>query len=265
MKAFNAGDLEGVLRDFSKDAIYVTEDGRTLKGIDDIKKEFADQFEDLKGATLKLNVYAIEFSPDKQRATERGVSIVTTPDGIQDPSSYVAEFVAQDKQWKVSRVVEKPQAITAEHMQDLAWMIGDWNDQSEDASIRTKAEWSLNRGFIARKFAVSGEGLRELAGIEYIGWDPIKNQIRSSYFDSDGGYGTGVWRHEGNRWIEEVSGVTPAGEVATATHILTPKDQNTFTWSTIHRRVGGSSMEDLPEIVIHRTSSAQLEAARGQL
>jgi len=264
VKAFNAGDVEAAVRTFTKDAVYITDDGKTLRGVDEIKKVLSEQFKELQGAKLKLNVYAIEFSPDKQKATERGVSIVTTSDGIDEPSSYIAEFTRQGNQWQISRVVETPQAITAEHLEPLAWMIGDWTDQSEDIDISTKVGWSLNRGFITRKFTASGVG-RDLTGVEYIGWDPSKNQIHSWYFDSDGGHGTGVWRHEGKSWFEDITAVTPRGEVATATHIFTPKGQNSFAWRAIHRLVGGQPQNDIPEVVIHRTTSEQLQAAREQL
>jgi uncharacterized protein (TIGR02246 family) len=265
VKAFNAGDAEGLASDFTNDAIYVTDEGKTLKGIDEIKTVLADQFKDQKGATLKLNVYSIEFSADKQRATERGVSTVTTADGLDEPSTYVVEYVRQGDQWRISRVIEAPQAITADHLEPLAWMLGDWTDQSEDVDVRFNAEWSLNRGFINRKFALSGGGMRDLQGVEVIGWDPSENRIRSWYFDSDGGHGAGVWRRDGNSWIEDITGVTPKGEVATATNIFTPKDQDSFGWRTINRCVGGEPQAELPEIVIHRTTGAQLEAARGQL
>ena len=262
VKAFNSGDADAAARDFSKDAVYVTDDGTTLHGVDEIKKALAEQFKDMEGATLKLNVYGIDVAPDKQHATERGVSIVAK-DGIQEPSGYVAEFTREGDQWRLSRVVEQPQAPTAEHLQDLAWMIGDWVDPSADSTIRTKVEWSLDRGFITRKFAVAGAGTRELSGIEYIGWDPENKEIQSWYFDSEGGHGSGQWRKEGNGWIEESSGVMPDGGTASATqYTFTPIDENSFSWRVANRKVADEAQEDVPEIIIHRANKAQQDKAQ---
>ena len=265
VKAFNAGDIDGAMKFFTQDAVYVTDEGQTLNGLPEIKDFFQEQFKAIKGANLKLNVYSVDFAPDKKRATERGVSIVTF-EGNQEPSSYIAEFKFQDNQWLVSRVVESPESANAEHLKVLEWMIGDWSDLSEDANIRAKTEWSLDRAFITRKFDVSGTGRRTLKVIEYIGWDPVGKEIYSSYFDSEGGHGRGRWRFDSKSksWIEDATGITPRGEVASATHIFKPRDKNSFTFTSINRRFGGEAQEDLPEVTIQRTSE-QARAAGGQL
>jgi uncharacterized protein (TIGR02246 family) len=264
VNAFNSGDIESVTKMYSDDAVYVTDEGQTLKGRNEIKKAFEQQFKEMNGAQLSLKVYSIEFSPDKQRATERGVSFVTKDD-INEPSSYIAEFILKDNQWLMSKVVESPEAATAEKLEPLSWMIGEWADNSEDATIVTKNEWSLDRAFITRKFDVSGEGRRSVKGIEYIGWDAAKKEIHSWYFDSAGGHGGGRWKFDGKSWIVDAAGVTPSGEIATGTHVFTPKDKNSFTWSTIHRRVGGESEPDVPEVTIQRSTQEQASAAREKL
>ena len=34
-----------------------------------------------------------------------------------------------------------------------------------------------------------------------IGYDPVKGRLRSWVFDSEGGFGEGSWRQEGNKWL----------------------------------------------------------------
>src|SRR5438105_2392494 len=131
VQAFNAGDANAAATYYTEDAVYETEDGRTLKGRDAIRNEFTEQFKESANDTLKLNVYAINVAPDKTSATERGVSIVTGEDGVQEADGYVAEFRREGDRWLVSRVVEKPQAASAEQLAVLGWMIGDWTDQSD--------------------------------------------------------------------------------------------------------------------------------------
>jgi uncharacterized protein (TIGR02246 family) len=264
IKAFNSDNAEAAAQLFTEDAVYYTDEGRTLRGREEIKRDLEEQFKTASGETLDLKVYSIDVAPDKTKATERGVSIVTA-NGIQEPSSYVAEYTRQGDKWLVSRVVEEAESPSAEHLKDLAWMIGAWKDQSEGATIRTKSEWALNRSFVTRKFAVSGNGLRDLKGLEYIGWDPLSKEIRSWYFDSQGGYGNGRWHHEGKTWVEQSSGVTPAGETASGTHIFTPRDENSFSWRSINRKIGNEAQEDIPEVIIYREKDEQSDAAKGEL
>ncbi len=260
IKAFNSKDIATVIQSFAEDAVYVTDYGKTLNGRAEIERELKSQFDETGDSTLKLNVYSVVFSADRQKATERGVSIVTE-DGVDEPSSYVAEFTKQqDGAWRVSRVVETAQAASATHLRRLEWMIGEWDDQSEDSDVRTNTEWALDRAFLTRRFAVSIPGQRELKGIEYIGWDPIKGEIHSWYFDSDGGYGGGRWKQEGKSWVEEVVGITPKGEATGATHVFTPKDADTFTWRSINRSVGGEKVDDIPEVTIKKMKSEQAES-----
>jgi uncharacterized protein (TIGR02246 family) len=266
IKAFNAKDVAAAMQSFTDDAIYVTDFGKTLRGKAEIQSTLQSEFEDADDSTLKLNVYSLEFSPDRQKAMERGVSIVTRDD-VQEPSSYVAEYTKQDGTWRVSRVVETPEAKSAEHLRRLEWMIGDWADVSEDedVDIHVKTEWALDRAFLTRRFAVSTPGRRELKVLENIGWDPVRREIHSWYFDSDGGYGGGRWRQEGKNWVVECTGITPSGESASATHIYFPKDTNTFTWRAVNRSVGEEKQDDIPEVSIQRVKSEPADGSKGQL
>ncbi len=251
IQAFNAKDAAAAVASFTDDAVYETDYGATLRGRAEIQDVLESEFAAAGNSTLKLNVYSIEFSPDKQKAVERGISIVTA-DEIEEPSSYQAIFEKQGDAWRVSKVIEQPEAPVTKHLKDLAWMIGKWNDESEDVSVLTKSEWALDRAFITRRFAVTTPGKRELKGIEYIGWDPERQQLFSRYFDSDGGSGMGRWRRDGKSWIEESSGTLPNGGTASATHIFTPVDSNHFTWRSIDRRVGDEKQDDIPEVTISR-------------
>jgi uncharacterized protein (TIGR02246 family) len=267
VKDFNAGNIDEAMKSFTEDAVYLTDEGETLNGLPAIKQYFQGQFDEMRGAQLRLKVYAIDFAADKQSATERGVSVVTF-EGTEEPSSYTADFKLQGGQWRVARVKESPESASAEHLKPLEWMIGDWSDVSEDSNIRTKSEWALDRAFITRRFDVSGDGRRGLKGIEYIGWDPAKKEIHSWYFDSEGGYGGGRWRFDAQNksWVEDSVGITPKGEVASATHIFKPKDKNSFTFRSINRRFGDEAQDDVPEITIQRNSEQQqVSAAREPL
>ena len=61
----------------------------------------------------------------------------------------------------------------------------------------------------------------DLEGTQVIGWDPAAGTIRSWMFDSDGGFGEGIWSKKDNSWIVKFSQVLPDGRKASATNIYT--------------------------------------------
>ena len=81
------------------------------------------------------------------------------PDAPVEDSKYTAVLVKRDGQWLLDRVTEEdilgPRPSNYEHLKELAWMIGSWVDDNDpDANIHTDCEWTKNRNFITRAFAV---------------------------------------------------------------------------------------------------------------
>jgi hypothetical protein len=139
-----------------------------------------------------------------------------------------------------------------EHLKELEWMIGEWVDEGEEATITTVCKWTKNRNFMTRSFTVTfAEGL-ELEGTQVVGWDPVARQIRSWMFDSEGGFGQGRWTRQGNRWVVKASQVLKGGRRASAINVLTYVDQNTFTWQSIGREIAGELQPNVPEVTIVR-------------
>jgi hypothetical protein len=131
-------------------------------------------------------------------------------------------------------------------------MIGSWVDQDESATIQTDCEWTKNRNFINRSFAIVVGDEIDLAGMQIIGWDPIAKQIRSWIFDSDGGFAEGKWTRKGDRWLIQASGTTPDGKKSSAVNIITYIDDNTCTWQSINRVVGGDMLPNVDEVLVVR-------------
>ena len=85
-----------------------------------------------------------------------------------------------------------------------------------------------------------------------IGWDPLTEQIKSWFFDSDGGYGHAYWTRNGNRWVIKSTGVLADGRIATATNILTRTGHNSARWHSTDRTVGRDVAPDHSEAVMVR-------------
>jgi hypothetical protein len=160
------------------------------------------------------------------------------------------------EQWLLDRVTEEetpvPPPSNYEHLKELDWMVGSWVDQDNNATVQTDCEWTKNKNFMTRSFAaVVGDSVN-MAGMQIIGWDPIAKRIRSWVFDSDGGYSEGKWTHKDNRWVIQQSGVLADGRKTSAVNIIKRIDDDSFTWQTEQRQVGGDMLPDVDEVLIVR-------------
>jgi uncharacterized protein (TIGR02246 family) len=257
--AYNKQDARALAALWSPEAVYVDpETGDEAVGRDEIEKEFAGTFANLKDSKLEVKVDSIKFlSPNV--AIENGTARIIRPKEEPDESTYSALFVKRGGKWLLDRVSEEetPAAPAKppsnyEHLKDLEWMIGSWIDQDEDATIQTDCEWTKNQAFINRSFAVVIGDEVDMAGMQIIGWDPVANQIRSWIFDSDGGYSQGKWTHKGDRWLIQQAGYSPDGRKTSAVNIMTRVDDNSFTWRSTQRAVGGDILPDVDEVLIVR-------------
>jgi hypothetical protein len=224
----------------------------------EIEKVLADKLANLGDAKLKVDVKSIDFvSPNV--AIETGTVRIVGPNSEPEVTQYTAVNVKRDGKWLLDRISEEkppaPPPSNYEHLKDLEWMIGSWIDQDDEATIQTDCEWTKNRNFITRSFAVVVGDQVDLAGMQIIGWDPVANQIRSWVFDSDGGFSEGKWTQKESRWLIQQTGTMPDGRKASAVNIFTYVDDNSFTWQSINRVVDGDVLPNVDEVLVVRKSS----------
>ncbi len=137
-------------------------------------------------------------------------------------------------------------------LRDLGWLIGDWIDKGEEATIKTKCRWTRNRHFLARTFSIEREESVVLEGTQVIAWDPIFQTIRSWMFDSEGGFSMGTWSQDGDHWNVKAAHTLATGERASAINVLTHVDENTIRWRSINREIEGEIQPNIPEVTIVR-------------
>jgi uncharacterized protein (TIGR02246 family) len=264
VEAYNKHDAKAVAALWSPEAVYVDpETGEESVGRDQIEKEFADTFANLKDATLEIKVSGIKFlSPSV--AIESGTARVVRPKEEPDDSTYSALYVKREGKWLLDRVSEdelapppSPPRASYDHLKDLEWMVGSWidNDEEDNATIETDCNWTKNKNFMTRSFAIVVGDQVDLSGMQFIGWDPANKQIRSWVFDSDGGFADGKWTKKGNRWLIQQTGTLPDGRKASEVNIIKQLDNNSFTWQTVQRSVDGDLLPDVEEVTIVRKSA----------
>jgi uncharacterized protein (TIGR02246 family) len=254
--AYNNHDAKAVAAMWSPEAVYMDPStGEAAVGQEEIEKVFAGILADLGEAKLEVDVDSVEFvSPNV--AIENGTVHIVRPNAEPEVSNYTAVNVKRDGKWLLDRVSEEEPTASPpssyEQLKELEWMIGSWIDQDENATVQTDCQWTKNQNFMNRSFAVVVGDQVDLAGMQFIGWDPVAKQIRSWIFDSDGGFSEGRWTRKGDRWLIQQTGTLPDGSRSSAVNIITRVDDDSFTWQSIQREVNGDILPNVDEVLVVR-------------
>jgi uncharacterized protein (TIGR02246 family) len=252
-KAYNAGDAKALAQFFTDDTQYTDENGQLTQGRSGLEQLLSDTFAENKGATIDIQVNSLR-PLGSDVFEENGLTMVTSPTGEKDSSSYTAIYVKKDDKWLIARLIESPapDPSPAEQLSQLAWMIGSWKDRGGSTDVETKADWARGNNFITRTFKVSDGGDPVLEGWQIIGWDPKEKRIRSWIFDSDGGYGQGTWTRDGNRWLIKETRVAADGTESSAEQTLTYVDPNHCTYESANRTLNGDPQPNIAKVDIDR-------------
>lgn len=253
--AYNRGDAAGVASHWSPTAVYVkSESGERIQGRDAIAAMFHEMFQDVR-SQLSVKVEAVRLITPEV-AIEDGIAYVASEHGAPTTSKYTAVYLKQNAEWLLDSVREYevvPQSAShPSPLDQLEWMVGQWVDRDELATITTRFEWAKNKSFLTASFKVSVQGQIELEGTQIIGWDPVSEHIRSWVFDSQGGFGAGVWRRVGNQWIVDATSTLADGSQGVATTIYTHVDDGAFKWKSVDRQMNGEPQPDIDEVSVYR-------------
>jgi len=258
-KEFNAADAKAIADEYLADGEMVDDAGNIFRGRPAIEKEMTAYFKQSAGAKVQLDVESIRMI-GRDLAIEDGVEIVTPAgDGPITRGRYTAVHVLRDGDWKIasSRSFNTENASAHEQLKQLSWLIGDWVDESPDATVKYRCQWSDSRNFLLVEFDAEIAGAGKLKGSQRIGWDPVCKQLKSWVFDSAGGFAEGHWTYVGDHWIVKASGVRPDGTVATSTNIYKPLDKDRYNWSSTERIVGGIQEPDVSVLIVRKPPAPQ--------
>jgi uncharacterized protein (TIGR02246 family) len=253
-KAYNAGDAKAIASLFVADGEIVSDEGQSTQGREEIAEVFAGIFKEHPKTHMDLAIGSIRFI-GPEMAVEDGVATVTQgPDEPAQRSPYTVVHARRDGKWLTASARDLPDDTPTpeEQLKQLQWLIGDWVDESPEALVMTSYHWTDNQCYILSEFKIQTGGRPVMTGTQRIGWDPLAKKIRSWVFDSEGGFGEGIWTREGNRWIVKMTGVTRDGKIASATNITTRVSKDRMTWQQRDRIVGGEKTPDVAEVPITR-------------
>ena len=254
-KAYNGHDAKAIAQLFALRAEVTDESGNVIKGREAIEQDFAQTFTNFPESTIEIEIGSIRFLTPNIAVEEGIVRGQPVPDQAINVSGYIAVHVKVDGHWVLASVsdYEVPAELTAQdHLQELAWLVGDWIEESHDSAIKTSCRWDESGNFLIQDFAVHVPGGAAASGSMRIGWDAMRGQFKSWMFNADGGYAEGLWTRDGDSWMVKSHGVNSKGEVTSATSVYRYVDSDTMIWQAYDRIVGGTHKERSPEFIVKR-------------
>ncbi len=260
VKAFNGRNAAGLAEFFAEDAALVDEAGEATRGKDAILDRFATGFAEPTEHALESTIESIRFvTPDV--AQVEGTSKLSA----ENEPSIVARFVAlaakKDGAWRIAEIRDLPappeDVPPSDRLKELEWMVGDWVDESPDATIHSSIRWGDNKAYLVRNSRVQVGDEKVSSSLMILGWDPRSGQLRSWLFDSEGGHGEATWtRASDNQWILRAEGVQGDGSTNSATQIVTIVNPDAVKTSSVDRIIGGEVAPDIDEVLMVRKPPA---------
>ncbi len=247
------GDAKAASALFQTNARLTTEDGLVIEGRDEIERYFAGAFNLHPGLKMTITSTNTRFL-GTDSAVDEGTTVVERSDGARHYARYSAQVVKQDGAWRFDNVRDETERDVkpGERLKELAWLVGDWVTEGDDAVVNSSCAWDEDHVFLIRKFTVKVQAKVVLKGEQRIGWDPRSEQFRSWSFDTDGGFHEGSWSRQGDAWLIRDRGVRADGRTVEATHQVRPTSPQIIRWTTVDRSIGGQAATDLDEYVLVR-------------
>jgi len=256
--AFARGDVDAVLATWTPDAEFIDDDGKAYRGREALAPLFTKSLPSFKGYRITSKLTSVRFvKPDV--ALVDGEQTFTPPRGEPELSRFTSVWVKTDNQWRIRSARDLTPEATGEtvagrRLRELDWLIGDWVSEG-DAAVNLKINWGLNKAFLVMEYDVKHKGAETSSKVaQWVGWDPLTEQIKSWVFDDRGGYGEALWVRSGNTWTVQSTGVLPDGALGSAANVLKYQDDKTFLWQSQRREADGQPLPDVEAKFIRQAS-----------
>jgi uncharacterized protein (TIGR02246 family) len=252
VKAYNAHDAKAVAQLFLPQAQIVDENDTTTQGRENIEQVFADVFAQQPDTGISINIESIRFI-GTNLALEMGTTTTVPPEGqVPESGRYTVLHVLNEGQWLMGLVRDVPAEPThRDHLETLAWLVGDWVDESPDGKVHTSCRWADNDSFLLQDISVRRGDLEVMKISQRIGWDPLRKQFKAWVFDSEGGYGESYWTPTDTGWLIKATSVNSDGTTASATNHIEPVGLDRFVFQSVDR-VSGNSVLPAVQVTVVR-------------
>jgi uncharacterized protein (TIGR02246 family) len=256
VQAFDKRDAAALAANWAEEGEFIRNDGEPVRGRSGIQKGYAEFFKTLKGKPrLEIRTEALRFPSADMAVTEATLRLADDQGEIVASGRQDTVLIREGGRWKAAIVREWDTGLDVS-LTDLEWLIGTWQAIAKDREVTLAYEWDETKAFICGKFTVK-EGTKVIeTGTEVIGKDRGDGVIRSWVFQSDGGFGGGVWTRDGKKWKVDVHGVRADGRKLTATTIYVRVNPTTVTWQAVDQALDGVPVADTPPIRVTKQKPA---------
>jgi uncharacterized protein (TIGR02246 family) len=245
VKAFNEGKAADLAVLFSPQGELIDEEGTHYVGRKELTELLTKFFEKFPGAKLAVEIESIR-SLGPNLAIEEGTRFIEaatkdSPTPGRATLRYTAVRSKENGAWLIASLREftaDPVPTPNEHLQSLAWVVGDWVNEGTDGAVRISFKWSEDKNFLLGEYQVTLAGQPAMKSHQRIGWDPLTGKVRSWLFDADGGFSEGAWTAVEDGWVIKSESVNPDATTGSATLTVTPTDKDHFTLKGTERIVG---------------------------
>lgn len=254
VNAYNAHKADVIAELYTANAELIDSAGTVYRGRSVIRAEYESFFETHPKASLRMAVDKVTFVTPTVAIEEGQTASRLAPDQPPSFSKYVAVHAKTADQWRLASV--RDEKVDSQHsgekLEDLSWMIGRWVDEAPDSLMEIDCYWHESGSFLMRDFKIRVDGLLAASGVERIGWDPLRQQVRSWLFDKDGGFLEGSWIRKGNNWTITAQGYRADGRPIQSTYVVTSLRDDAVHLEAINRTVGQEELDDFEMTVVRR-------------
>jgi uncharacterized protein (TIGR02246 family) len=257
MDAFNKHDAKAVAALWAEDGEYLDEKGQRFEGRAAIEREYTEFFTAQPNAKLTIVVQAVRPAGDAAAIEDGHTELSVDGKTVVSAAQYTAVHAKVGAQWLLSSV--RDQRVEAEpsasQLQDLAWLVGAWRAEQNGGQMQVECQWIGDGHFLERKYSVKRGDQIVTAGLQVIGWNAQSQAIESWTFSSDGGRSVGHWIPHRGGWITENSGTLADGTPTSAVNYFVRLDDQSLSWKSVERSVGGALLPESEEIVLKRVNA----------
>ncbi len=224
LRAFRNRDAAAVAACWSESADNRSLDsGEETRGRDQVEQVFQVLFAEDAAAEIDLDVHDIR-PLGSDVAVVDGISQLSFSTGDATASRFTAIVMKKEGRWMLESVREAATELPETSRSYAIRMIGDfsgrWESVSGGQDVATHAFWTAGGGFLVRSHTMQGDaGDREIT--EIIGWDPVRQGIRSWSFTSDGGFAEGSWTLDDDHFDVMLDGTTADGQIVSGNLTIT--------------------------------------------
>jgi uncharacterized protein (TIGR02246 family) len=252
LKALAKGEAKEVAAFWTATGEYVRGD-LNIRGRANIEKAYAEHLKKKQPGTVTVEGESVRFLSD-DTAVQEGVFVVKRLNPAETTrSEFSALFVRSGGKWHIGQLRESPEAPS---LHELAWLVGNWTYSSDEAETRMAVEWTEGKKYLLCR-TTRKQGDQTTTATQILAVHPATGAIQSWTFESDGSLGEAVWSRNDKGWTAKVTSYTADGDKATATTILTPIDENAFTFQSTERTVDGEKAADVGPIKVTRGAAGK--------